>query len=407
MCSSEVVLAYLIIFNKLLNLIRILAPILLLVSLAITFMKLMADPDNKKLTKSIKNKFIAILFLFFIPTIVRATIYIVTNNSSCLEEEQILQINEGYNFFQNAEYIEIEDSRKKQTVIQDPNDYEKGVPKNGITPPKIGAISDGNAIYFLNTGYSSDSFIIQDGDHFGLIDTSLSSKGQFIVNQLRQIGVQQLDFILITHSHGDHTGGYNTVMNNIPVKSLFIKTDGTKYPAHQGTYSSIIKKAESKGTFICNGNDPACQSFSMGNINFQLYNTEFFSASLVSRNNYGRFDNVNSLCAVATINGRRIYFAGDIGNYFGHNQETNVARQIGDIDVYKVAHHGYVTFNNNQDAINYLTPEYAVVTNGRNTASTAISRVKRSNSNFIRTYYTPEGTVTLIVNPSGEMVFYQ
>ena len=148
------------------------------------------------------------------------------------------------------------------------------------------------------------------------------------------------------------------------------------------------------------------ESFSLGNINFQLYNTNFFSASLVNSSARGRFDNVNSLCALVTINGRKIYFAGDIGNYYGQNQESIVAKQIGDIDVYKVAHHGYVSFNNHQDALNALHSEYAVVTNNRGTAATAVSRIRKANSS-VKVYYTPEGTVTLMVSPSGEITFYQ
>ena len=406
MCSNEVIITFLIIFNRMMNLIRIIAPILLMISLSITIYRLVTNPDNDKVKKQIKNKLIAIFLLFFIPTLVRGVIYLVTNNSSCLEEEQILQINNSINLFENVEYIEVDPTREKQKIIDDPSEYEKGKPKKGITPTKIGAISSSNAIYFLNCGPSTDAFIIQDGEHFGLIDTSLKSKGQYIVTQLQKLGVQELDFILITHSHNDHVGGYNTIMKSIPVKTLIIKEEGTKYPAHESTYSSIIKTAQSKGTSICNGNSPSCQSFSLGNINFQLYNTNFFSATLVSRDNYGRFDNVNSLCAVANINGRKIYFSGDIGNYFGHNQESIVAKQVGDIDVYKVAHHGYVSFNNHQDAINVLKPEYAVVTNSRGPAATAVSRIRRTNGS-VKVYYTPEGTVTLMVSPSGEIAFYQ
>ena len=60
-----------------------------------------------------------------------------------------------------------------------------------------------------------------------------------------------------------------------------------------------------------------------------------------------------------------------------------------------------------KEAINYLKPEYSVVTNDRGTASTAINRVKKSNSNYVRTYYTPEGTVTMMIDPSGNIKFYQ
>ena len=375
--------------------------------MAITIFQLVSNPENDKLKKKIKNKIFAIILLFFIPTIVRGVIYLVTNNSSCLEEEEIYQINDGLHLFENVQYVEIDSSRKRGSIIEDPNDYEKGTPKSGISTPVVGAVSSGNAIYFLNVGASTDAIVIQDDDHFGLIDTSLPKQGQFIINQLKKLGVEQLDFLLITHSHRDHVGGYNTVMNNIPVKTLIIKADGASLPAHQSVYSNIIQTAKSKGTSICDAKDTACQNFSLGNINFRLYNTDFFSATLTTKSNYNRFDNVNSLCAVATINGRRIYFSGDIGNYSNQHQETITANQVGDIDVYKVAHHGYVSFNNHQKALNTLKAEYAVVTNNRSRSSIAVSRIKHSNSNFQKVYYTPEGTVTLTINPSGEMNFTQ
>ncbi len=409
MCSNESIYAFLVIFNRIMSIIQVVAPILVLLMLSIAFFRLVVDPDDKKIKKSIKNMFISLLVVFFIPMLVRTTIYLVSNNSSCLEEEDIVYLNEGYKFFQNVEYIELDNGKSRSSVIPNPRDYEAGDEKEEVISPAndVMKISNSNAVYFLNTGRSSDSFIIQDGEHFGLIDTSVPSKGSFIVTQLKKLGVKQLDFIIITHSHDDHVGGFSKVIDSIPVKALFVKTEGTRYPAHQGTYSSLIKKAKKKGTYVCNVADSKCQSFSLGNINFRLYNTNFFSAALVSRNNYGRFDNVNSVCAVANINGKRVYFSGDIGNYFGQNQETITARQIGDIDVYKVAHHGYVSFNNHQEAINYLKPEYSVVTNDRGTASTAINRVKKSNSKYVRTYYTPEGSVTMMIEPSGNIKFYQ
>ena len=409
MCSNESIYIILVVFNKIMSIIQIIGPILVLLMLSIAFFRLLVNPEDKKIKKSIKNMFISLLVVFFIPMLVGTTIYLVSTNSSCLEEEDIININEGYKFFQNVEYIELDNGKKRSSVIPDPRDYEAGDEKEEVISPANDGmtISNSNAVYFLNTGRSSDSFIIQDGEHFGLIDTSVSGRGTFIVNQLKKLGVKQLDFVILTHSHDDHVGGFNKVIKNIPVKTLFIKTEGTRYPAHQGTYSSLIKRAKKKGIYVCNVADSNCQSFSLGNINFKLYNTNFFSASLVSRNNYGRFDNINSVCAVANINGKRVYFSGDIGDYFGHNQETITARQIGDIDVYKVAHHGYVSFNNHQEAINYLKPEYGVVTNDRGTASTAISRVKRSNSKYVRTYYTPEGTITMMIDPSGNIKFYQ
>lgn len=399
MCSSETIIAFLIIVNRILGVIRIIAPILLILSIMISLCKIVINPEDKKIQKRIKNKIFAIVILFFIPTIVRAIIYTVTNTSACLEEEDIVRINSNYNPFANVEYVELQGSSKKKKILPNPKDYEFGESLEGISAPKTNAISNGNAIYFLNVGESSDAIIIQDDNHFGMIDTGVS--GGVIVEQLKRFGVKQLDFIMITHSHGDHTGGYNTIMDNFSVKTLIVKADGAKDPAHT-MYKYLIETANKKGTSICDVKDPACQSFSLGNINFQLYNVDYLSSSI---NSQGRFDNVNSICAVVTINGRKIYFTGDIGNYYGHDYESITARQVGDIDIYKVAHHGYTSFNNNLDALKIIKPEYSVVTNSR-PRTEAFNRLKTLYPNM-PIYFTTNGTITLTINQSGEIKFYQ
>lgn len=399
MCSSETVIVFLMIVNRVLSIIRIVVPILLMFSLAISFFKIVVNPEEKKYQKSVKNKIIAIVIMFFIPTIVKAIIYTVSTTSTCLEEEDIVRINSNYNPFKNVQYVELQGSDKKKNFILNPKDYESGESVAGISTPKVNAISNGNAIYFLNVGESSDAIIVQDGNHFGMIDTGTS--GGVIVEQLKRFGVKELDFIMITHSHGDHTGGYNTIMDNFPVKTLIVKADGAKDPAHT-MYKYLIETANKKGTSICDVKDPVCQNFSLGNINFQLYNVDYLSSAV---NSQGRFDNVNSICAIATINGRRIYFTGDIGNYYGHNNESITARQVGDIDIYKVAHHGYTSFNNNLDALEIIKPEYSVVTNSRGRTE-AFNRLKTLYPNM-PIYFTTNGTISLTIRPSGEIVFYQ
>ncbi len=409
MCNSEGIIIFLILFNRIMAIIQIVAPILVLLMLSILFFRMVYNPEDKKLKKNVKNMFFALIVVFFIPLLVKTTIYITTSNSSCLEEEEILLINDNYSIFKGNTYIKIDDGRETRSIISDPRDYEKGdekkEEKNGVSPANDGtAISNGNAVYFLGTT-GSDSFIIQDDNHFGVIDTGYYSN--YIIKQLKRINAKELDFIMITHSHPDHVGGFSNLIDKYPTKALFIKTDGTKYSVHKNIYKRIINKAKKKGTYVCDVKKSECQSFSLGNINFRIYNTGFFKSSLVSSNDYTRFDNINSIVTVATINNKKVYFSADIGNYFGYNQESIIARQIGDVDVYKIAHHGYVSFNNNQDAINVLKPEYAVVTNTRGNASEAVRRVKASNSNFKKVYYTSNGTVAMTISSDGKIKFYQ
>ena len=284
-------------------------------------------------------------------------------------------------------------------------------PQKEVTPtpaPKKEVLSPNkNKIYFFNLGASNDAFLLEDNGKFGLIDTSVKRNETKLVKELKKAGVKKLDFVMITHAHTDHTGGYERIMNSFSVKTLYIKKDGAKYPSHQSCFKKMINIAKKKKTNICDVKLQKCQVFNLGNTKIKLYNTEFFSSKGVNILHKGRFENANSITAVATINGRRIYFAGDIGNYFGYNQESKTAKKVGDVDIYKAAHHGYVTYNNHQDALSKIKPEYTVITNDRKRSKTTVQRLKKANKNYKKTYYTVEGTVKLTINKNGKIKFTQ
>ena len=66
-CTDYGLLTILDVSRKVLDLIQLIAPIILMVALAIQFTQLLVNPDDKKKTKSLLNKFIAALLCFFVP----------------------------------------------------------------------------------------------------------------------------------------------------------------------------------------------------------------------------------------------------------------------------------------------------------------------------------------------------
>ena len=77
------------------------------------------------------------------------------------------------------------------------------------------------------------------------------------------------------------------------------------------------------------------------------------------------------------------------------------------MDIYKASHHGYVTFNNNQDVIYNLKPEYAIITNPKEQSDTINRRLKFANDDYKKTYYTTEGTIILHIDSDGTIEFKQ
>ena len=399
-CSSTVIIMFFSVFNKILKLIYIIAPILAIVSLMIIFYKMVLNPDDKKLVKKLQNSIKALVWVFLVSFVVNLLMDVVSDNTSlsmCIENGSITDV------FKQPKYIMVDKDRKKSKILPDRKDYESGEKRNDVGS---NSTIEGTAVYFLNVG-SADAIIIQNGNHFGMIDTATSFRGSFVIKQMKIFGINTLDFLLITHSHGDHTGNVSKVFKNFNVNTLYIKTNGARYPAQQGTYRNVINTATKHGTRVCDVEQSECQSVTLGTMNFRLYNTKFLSASPISFGNKGRFDNANSIAALTVINGKKVLFAGDIGNYFGYNQESMMANQVGDIDVYKVAHHGYVTFQNSQSVLNTLKPEYSIISNYCSGAREAMRRLKRTGASKHNIYCTGDGTVVLKIDTSGNVIIDQ
>ena len=92
-CSNRVIAAMIHPINNIINLIQVIVPIILLIMVSVNLTQLVINPDDKKLLKSIKNKFLAAVFVFFVPVIINAFIGMVGESGksifnvlNCLKE---------------------------------------------------------------------------------------------------------------------------------------------------------------------------------------------------------------------------------------------------------------------------------------------------------------------------------
>lgn len=341
----------------------------------------------------------------FDPKIVKAPLK--TEKEKQLEESNAFLASpeniEGEEIIIHEEPEEEEEKKEEQEELKE-KDFSELLTKEKEEKEEL---SKDNYIYFLNVGASTESFIIEDSGHFGLIDTSYNNKANFILKQLAELGAEKLDFIIITHAHMDHMGGFSKIIRNIPVDTLYIKNPENLNSSYLMTYHQMVRQAEVRGIAICDVSNEICQSFRLGNFDIKLKNIDYINSKNIDGYNRSRIENANSLCTMIEINNRKIYMASDIGNYFGHNIESELSKQIGDVDIYKASHHGYVTFNNNQDVIYNLKPEYTIITNPREQSDTINRRLKFANDDYKKTYYTPEGTVVLHIDSDGTIEFKQ
>lgn len=125
-CSDYALMPILLFVKNTLTIIQIVVPIVLIIMASIRLIEMVRKPDNKDGMKKIRNTFLAAAIVFFIPLFVNVVFsWLGTSNdlSDCWNKAS---------FKTTTQYIEIE-TKKKNQIYTDPDEYEKGVPKSGGT----------------------------------------------------------------------------------------------------------------------------------------------------------------------------------------------------------------------------------------------------------------------------------
>lgn len=111
------------------NLIQIIGPILAMVSLAVCFIKLMTNPEEKKYKASLKNSLMALVILFLVPFLVNLTMSLADESfdlAKCWNNaEQIVQSG-------NHTYVDISDD-PKQSIVNTSDDSNQSTTTTSAT----------------------------------------------------------------------------------------------------------------------------------------------------------------------------------------------------------------------------------------------------------------------------------
>lgn len=137
-CSAPALSILLLTARKILDFIRIIVPILLIISLTMTFIQLMSNPEEKKLKGKIKNQALAAVIVFFIPTFLNAVMGILGSSftlSACWNMVPDLST--------QTNYISPTTVNRKTFIITS-EEYEKGVERPKSTTSS-GEVIEGKA----------------------------------------------------------------------------------------------------------------------------------------------------------------------------------------------------------------------------------------------------------------------
>lgn len=204
-------------------------------------------------------------------------------------------------------------------------------------------------IHFIDVG-QGDATLITCGTHAMLIDAGNNDKGTAVQLYLNKRGIGDgvtLDYVIGTHPDADHAGGLDVVITKFDIGTILL----SDYTKDTKTYTEVLEAIayrNYKKTAPVVG-----KSYSLGDAGFTII--------APNKSNYTEA-NDSSIGILLTHGNKRFLFSGDAEQ----GAEADIIKNgidIGNIDIYKVAHHGSSTASS-KPFLSAMNPEYAVISLG-------------------------------------------
>lgn len=199
-------------------------------------------------------------------------------------------------------------------------------------------------VHYIDVGQGSAT-LLKSGSHAMLIDTGDSDQGTKIQLYLKKQGVENLDYLVLTHPDADHIGGAPVIITKLGIGQLFL----SNYKKDNKTTQKVTDAMQYKG--LTASDYQVGDTFALGNASFTI---------LGPAKEYT--DSNNASIAIMVQNGNnRFLFTGDCEA----EAEADMAASQADLhaDVYLAGHHGSDTASS-QAFMDAVSPSYAVISCG-------------------------------------------
>jgi len=228
------------------------------------------------------------------------------------------------------------------------------------------------AIHFLSTG-GGDAILLESGGVFALVDAAEDSDNLknseelayngyelYVLDYVKRVTGGRLDFVLGTHAHSDHIGGFDTLLLDpeITVGRAYLKRyDGAPKNRtelgwdNQEVYDQMVEALAARGVPLIQ--DLTAEPFMLGDFKITMFNHEFDPSA--------SDENDNSLGLLVEYGGLRAFLGGDMNNRGG--DETRLAPAIGAVDLLKSPHHG-AQGSSTKAFVTTLQPRTVIITSG-------------------------------------------
>lgn len=214
-------------------------------------------------------------------------------------------------------------------------------------------ISDCGEATYIKVGNDID-ILIDAGEHSEVSANEVID----VINKAGSDGV--LDYVIASHAHSDHIGGMRYVLPKYDIKNVIEFHHKYGYDENDSNVVGYYLKARSKADNIVTaydlitnqGNGSSYKWIIAEGVSFTFYNSGFLNTQASDKNQ-------QSVICVFEAHGIRVLFNGDAEEQC----EVTYAPLVGDVDIFKMPHHG--TYNGTSTTLlQNIKPEVGIVCNG-------------------------------------------
>lgn len=233
-------------------------------------------------------------------------------------------------------------------------------------------------VKFFDVG-QADSILVQSAGVNMLIDAGTNNMGNTVVQNLKDLGITKINYLVGTHPHEDHIGGMDDVINNFEIGTIYMP----KVQTNTKTFEDVLDAISNKGLTITT--PEVGYVFEVGNTKCEVMcvgtgtteeNSNLNLSSIVIRMVYGE---------------ESFLFMGDA------EEKNESSRQWPQTTVLKVGHHGSDT-SSSESFLNQVKPEISVISVGINNTyghpkKTTLDKLNALETSIYRT--DQNGTITI------------
>ena len=201
--------------------------------------------------------------------------------------------------------------------------------------------SSGMEVHFIDVGQGDATLIKADG-HAMLIDSGENDQGTAVQLYLKKQRVEQLDYLVLTHTDSDHIGGADVIISKFDIGQIFL----SDFKKDNQTYRELMDSMRYQH-----------MTFSTPEVGAE-YELGGAVVSIIAPNNTYEDPNNSSLALIVDYGENSFLFSGDCEEEAEQDILANGMNL--DIDVYQAGHHGSKS-SSAEEFLDAMSPEYAVI----------------------------------------------